>query len=580
MSFKPDLFFKVLARPVTFPIESALRRFWRQVNPRVISLKIARSGSMVLKGIVQGKQRDLGHYILLRNWYVAKILLLVFVVLAILLPLLYVNFVHPEVARRFGSPKLYVSSEKLAKYSGNATVLDLQGQMLYKGYVVNGLFHGPGAIYHANGLTAYKGEFVGQEFDGLGELYFSNGQLQYKGSFARSLYNGYGDLYNEAGYLIYQGYFVDGLFQGAGVAYDGTEAQNKLFEGQYLANLAHGYGTLYQDSEIVYQGEFVVGKATGMGKFAEPTGLVYEGGLKDGLKDGLGTLNDAAGNIVYKGGFEKGLYSGDGQLYAADGVLLYKGGFENGMYNGEGQYLSETGELIYKGEFVNNAYNGKGVLYNGNGLVIYEGDFNSNLRHGWGTLHDASGKPLYSGLFKYDCMDFGAMLGGKAPDLQNAFQNSGLSQGYEAGAPFRFYISDARLALLLTSAPKWEETVASKVVVWGDANYYGVQNGMLLADVYVAVGAPYKEGLEATGRDVLPILNYPGFIFNAYFMQTIPQPSLLYQAHFYFSEGDLEVTTYSNAATSEVLFYSVEKYLDENERAALEALRSETGKEV
>ena len=327
-----------LARILTVPVTNGYRKLRRVLNPNGFTTRVMSDVRKGGKDLLTGKPQSLADYLSVGNYYVAKKLVFILAVLAFVLPVLYLKFLHPVIRANFLTVPMVVNSAEMTGYTGKVELLSAEsGTVLYRGPLSEGRITGEGKLYDYEGRLVYQGGFLMEQYEGSGQSFWPNGNLQYVGGFSANRYEGRGVLYAEDGTLLYEGDFVNGLYEGE--------------------------GTLYQDGAVLYQGAFKAGQMEGQGK-----------------------LFDAdTGELIYEGGFYNGVYEGEGALYdPATGLPLYQGSFRAGRYDGEGvEYDENTGAVVYKGEFLLGAYHGEGTQYDpATGFVTAAGQYRNGLLAG------------------------------------------------------------------------------------------------------------------------------------------------------------------------------------------------------
>lgn len=261
-------------------------------------------------------------------------------------------------------PVFHYLDDKLKKYTGEAILIEDNGDVVYRGQIVSGLAAGQGRQFDPPDETlVYEGGFLDNRYSGQGKLY-EKAQLKYEGGFLNGRFDGKGALYGQDGKLNYTGGFLEGEYSGS--------------------------GTLYQGEKVIYKGAFLNGLYDGEGiLYFENASVLYEGGFARGEYNGEGVKRLQDGTIVYEGSFKDGLYHGKGALYALDGIRLrFEGDFINGIPSRTGNLFNTRGQLLYSG----NVYQGQvdylsliglpfsqvqekvketPVIYYGNGFVAF-----------------------------------------------------------------------------------------------------------------------------------------------------------------------------------------------------------------
>ncbi len=347
-----------LTRILTVPVTNGYRKLRRFLNPNGFATRVMSDLRTESKRIIGGKPQSLADYFSVGNYYVAKKLVLMLVVLMILLPVLYLKFLHPIICTNFLTVTMVVNSAEQMGYTGKVKLLDAEGgRLIYHGDLAEGRVTGDGSLYNAQGELVYQGQFLLEKYEGTGETFWPNGAVKYQGTFANNLYEGQGTVFDAAGSMVYEGAFEAGEYQGEGI--------------------------LYQNGQELYRGGFVAGTFEGEGKQYDP----------------------ATGTLVYSGGFAAGQYEGEGKLYDGNtGQLRYSGGFSQGAYEGSGVLYDRNTEMpVYTGTFHAGVYDGEGILFDRKqGAMIYQGEFRLGLYHGAGTEYDPNtGFVAAAGQYRY-----------------------------------------------------------------------------------------------------------------------------------------------------------------------------------
>ena len=233
-----------------------------------------------------------------------------------------------------------------------------------------------GVLYDPDGNKIYEGIFKNnrpKEGKNI-KLYNLNGELEYKGDLLDSLFHGYGILYekgkyeenrifSEYKYLKYEGEFKENDYNGFGKLYiDHYLGKYLLYEGNFKNNLFYGNGKIYyQNKNICYDGEFSSNKLNGKG-------IKY-------YKNG---------KIKIKGLFEDNKCI-EGEYYNPDGLNIYKGEFMNDIPK-EAQNIiiyDDNTNKKYEGEIHNGNYEGEGIEYDSliKNKILFQGNFKD--KHNW-----------------------------------------------------------------------------------------------------------------------------------------------------------------------------------------------------
>ncbi|CAM4173532.1 antitoxin component YwqK of YwqJK toxin-antitoxin module [Paenibacillus endophyticus] len=324
-----------------------------------------------------GPLRSLNNYLRVGSYFIAK--KLIALILIITLFIVYFGFISPPafINKWFGrTPQLEASAAADKGFTGPASIMDADGNLLFKGQLENGQYTGNGKLFFPDGKLRYQGDFAKGMMEGAGELYTAEGILLYRGAFAADQYSGAGTLFYPDGQPKYEGLFLAGAYEGAGTAFAA-------------------------DGSMIYSGAFLKGVFSGDGKlYSGKDKLLYEGQFNNGIYEGAGKQFDGNGVLLYEGNFLAGKLSGPAKEYFPSGFVKYDGAFLLGSYHGAGSLFNETGSTVYVGSFANGVQNGSGQAFNAAGGVVYDGKFVNGKYEGVGTLFDADGAPLYKGFFR------------------------------------------------------------------------------------------------------------------------------------------------------------------------------------
>ena len=263
-----------------------------------------------------------------------------------------------------------------------------KGQLIYKGGVKNGLYHGHGTIYR-NGKPIFEGDFENGKKCGEGCEFDDNGLFIKRGykndqatgisfeehEFRKSidkLKRSYEKMnlkphmadttncdfivqrkrnpkYQESP-LIFYGYVTkQGDCRVFGKEFKDTGYDH--FEGVYDEQGRYYYGTLWRDLNIRFEGSFENGKMK-HGKLFYQKILLYEGDVsEDGQMHGEGRLYytskmNTTPCVQYEGSFQNGKPEGFGKVFykpenGTEKRIKYCGYFKNGLFDGCGIYFSK-----------------------------------------------------------------------------------------------------------------------------------------------------------------------------------------------------------------------------------------------
>ena len=292
-----------------------------------------------------------------------------------------------------GSSYYYIGSERtrddgLLIYPTIPKVISLyeNDQLIYKGGIKNGLYHGHGTIYK-DGKPVFEGHFEngkkcgeGCEFDDNGlfiKREYKNDQItgsSYEDQEYRRLIDKLKEKLEKKNPKLYIAdttycdFIVqrkrDPRFQESPMVFYGyvtKEGAHRVigkefrvtgydhFEGIYDEQGRYYYGTLWCDSNVRFEGSFENGRMK-HGRIYITKVLLYEGDVsEDGQMHGQGRLyytskmNTAF--VQYEGSFQNGKPEGFGKVFyntenEEEKRIKYCGYFKNGLFDGDGIYFS------------------------------------------------------------------------------------------------------------------------------------------------------------------------------------------------------------------------------------------------
>lgn len=362
--------------------------------PMTIAIKIRK----YLTNIIKKKEITIDDYIKIGRYYIAKKLVIIMLLLSF--ALVYFLFIKPPaiINKLFNQATVIkADSPKIASFSGKAKIIDENGQVVYEGFLQDGLYTGYGKLYLSeDSVLLYEGEFLNGLRHGFGTSYDEHGIITYKGNFANDAPHGLGETYQN-GILFYKGEHQQGQLTGQGEVFN--KKGEVIYKGSLINGVYSGSGILYENGKIIYEGEFSNGKFAGKGtKYSAAGKIVYEGEFQNGMYGGQGVAYFYNGNVKYEGQFVNGQYSGSGTAFYNNGNVRYEGNFLANLFHGEGTLYNQKGIVIYTGTFQHNQFHGEGSLFNDDGTLLFEGEFRNNEYY-LGTLYSQDGLPLYRGFF-------------------------------------------------------------------------------------------------------------------------------------------------------------------------------------
>lgn len=287
---------------------------------------------------------------------------------------------------------------------------DAISNKVYEGQTREGKYHGEGTTFH-NGMTEYIGIFKNGFKEGKGKLFITNSRnIEYDGNWLGNYYHGYGTLYYDTNTRKFVGNFKKGFYDGSGKLYN---RQNQIvYEGNFKEGEFCGKGIQFQNGSKSFEGWFENGVAIGAGKEYYPGSeeVKYVGYWVNG-KLVKGCHYNVAGNLKYDGYWgENGQTEGFGIIYS-EGKIRYEGSTKNMKANGVGTNFYESCNENCRGKWEDtklvfyelskeeqeNSY----VSFKYQGYV-YVGQVDNNMKpNGYGKLLNILwGNKDFQGMFK------------------------------------------------------------------------------------------------------------------------------------------------------------------------------------
>ena len=209
-----------LVRIMTVPINNGYRRLRRIFNPNGFTTRVMSDVRKKSTEVIAGKPQSLADYYSFGHYYIAKKLVILLVVAALILPVLYLKFLHPVVQAHLLTTELEINQPQMMGFTGKVKLYDHSGgTLLYQGPMTEGRITGKGTLYDYSGTLVYQGDFLMEQYEGKGQCFWPNGRVRYTGDFAANQYEGRGKAYSEDGSLLYDGDFAAGQYQGPGSLY-------------------------------------------------------------------------------------------------------------------------------------------------------------------------------------------------------------------------------------------------------------------------------------------------------------------------------------------------------------------------
>ena len=173
---------------------------------------------------------------------------------------------------------------------------------------------------------------------------------------------------------------------------DGVVFEGTLVDNHFDPCNLQLYYRMTKTSGEVYEGSFVDEAFHGFGTYVFKDGSVYEGEWHRGKRFGYGHLRCKPEDYVYEGYFDSDRRHGEGVISWGNGAF-YMGKWDYGQITGRGVYISNLSD-VYKGQFKEGKFDGYGSLLYSNGARYY-GHFKDGVRQGKGIFSDRMGNQWY-----------------------------------------------------------------------------------------------------------------------------------------------------------------------------------------
>ena len=277
---------------------------------------------------------------------------------------------------------------------------DPKGNKIYEGIFINNIPKECKNIklFNLDGNIIYEGDLLDGLYYNYGKI-FENNKMLYNGGFLKGKYNKFGKLYDKDENLIYEGEFFEGIYHGEGnllikdniYMNEFNENLGSICEGKIYIKSKFSKGVIEDDNASITQ-------KTKLGVY-----LYFEGSIKNNLYNGFGKIYYKNKNIFFQGNFKNGKIEGKGAKYYENGAKKIEGIFKN-INSCTGIYYNPEGKKIFNGEIIND------IPYNCNNIIIYHDNTNKkyegNIKLGkyedFGIVYDyfINNKILYKGKFK------------------------------------------------------------------------------------------------------------------------------------------------------------------------------------
>jgi len=248
------------------------------------------------------------------------------------------------------------------------------GQLLYEGFVKNGLQEGKWIYYYNNHKIQAIKYFSEGKMNGSYKGFYADGSLSDEATYNDNRLNGYYKHYNVSDILTSEGWYINGKR-----------------EGKWL-NYAN-------DGSLLSAVNFLKGDINGLYEsFAPDSKLQYSSVFEDGTKVSMDQY-DTSGNV-----FSHSTFNGTSDLiiYFPDRTIRSKCNYECNQYNSQYASYYKNGQLEVESNYVNDEREGLYTQYYRNGIIAAQGNFEEGQSSGIWKYYDYSGNLDQEVFKKYD----------------------------------------------------------------------------------------------------------------------------------------------------------------------------------
>ena len=179
--------FKRLVTAVTNPFRMLIVRVQRLFNVNILTAKLIPPLTKKVKALVTLKPQSPKDYFSVGRYWVYKKLFLTLILALCAGVFLYFSMFAPKVATRPTQPEQVMTSVTfdyddmdLAEYTGVANIRAADGTVVYVGDVVAGVCTGNGTLKDRKGRLVYEGGFENNQYSGQGIQYWPSGNRSTK----------------------------------------------------------------------------------------------------------------------------------------------------------------------------------------------------------------------------------------------------------------------------------------------------------------------------------------------------------------------------------------------------------------
>ena len=146
-------------RTVTMPVQSAIRYVRNAFTGQSVARKAANDVTESVKNLTKPPE-SIREYVDAGQYYVARVVVYLMLLVLIVTPALILNYVVPPVRARFFTRTMPIDSVDIPSYTGKVRLTDRSsGTVLFEGALQSGRINGFGKLYDYDGNTRYEGTF-------------------------------------------------------------------------------------------------------------------------------------------------------------------------------------------------------------------------------------------------------------------------------------------------------------------------------------------------------------------------------------------------------------------------------------
>ena len=244
------------------------------------------------------------------------------------------TFKYSSTNKDIGNYSSTENSSKLKQLRSQST----NKILTYIGDKKNGIKEGFGIQIWLGGAK-YIGYYHNDKAEGFGQFIAANDK--YEGQFVLDVACGYGEYYHSNG-AIYEGDWKEDAQNNIGIE---TWKDGSCYKGEYAHGKKNGIGIYVWPDGSRYEGEWVDNSLNGYGVYYFTQNRMYLGEWKDNIKEGFGEF--IWSDKKYMGFYVNDKKEGFGIYYWETMNKIFVGFWEGGKQRGLGKYMKKSKQIKY-----------------------------------------------------------------------------------------------------------------------------------------------------------------------------------------------------------------------------------------